>query len=76
MDSYQPHGNKSYQANSPGVVVNQPSVKYDVLPVQTRCPYCHNMITSKVSFEPGRRTWLAILFLALIGYDLFHSSSF
>lgn len=57
----------------PAVVVTQPppvpiSVSYlrDV-PGVVRCPHCHHIVTSNVTYVPGRAAWCTCILLTMMG---------
>ena len=60
----------------PAAVLRQPTAKYGALPAKTTCPYCYNVITTEISYQTGRRAWIAVISLALIGYALLSSHQF
>ncbi|KAM9363329.1 lipopolysaccharide-induced tumor necrosis factor-alpha factor homolog [Symphorus nematophorus] len=57
----------------PVVVVSQPQpVPIEVMylredPGLVRCPYCHNVVTTKVTYMPGRAAWSMCVLLAVMG---------
>lgn len=50
----------------PTIIMVQPGIN-SFQPVQTNCPFCQQLIQTRVRYETGGLTWLAVGGLALMG---------
>lgn len=56
-----------YGQPSPQVIER---IVFGSIPVQTRCPNCHNDVTTVLAYDNGLLTWVAVGVLFLLGFWL------